>query len=984
MNEKMMLVTILLTVLFTATASAETPEMPTQEETPDANSFFESKDLTTTYTLTTKTVCNPYNLCSLTIYSGTRHVLEDGIWKPVEEANSLKDYYFVNYLEDDNVHRIKVIDFNLNYIELEMTYNYEYLGEFEEEVKDGKMETEFKVIETVCNELTSQCNEEETKYGIEINEKESITQKLYMNPLGKKFKIGESSTAIYITGADSEILDDDSTNTIGSDAYMYPKDEDCPIEYAYIKFNIDVIPDVDEIVDADLMLDVMVEVSESDDTLYIYSVENETWEEEDGADYNATNMDFIETGVLLETITNIGNAWLPPIDVTSDIQTAYSLGDVNVTYGLFFEEGTPDSGCDYLKIGTKENDVSATPYLTVYYITTDDINVVIDKVDGYNIYDTLPSFTYIDDGNLTIDFNVNTTYDFEHIKVDLNYSTTATQGSGEVIVDGLVVDSNNCQTNFINSWDNTASSDANLVGYWKFDVEEDVNTQQAFDYSGNENHGLYQGTYKADNNGVGKWDNNAAWFGGSSQINGIDIGESSELDLIHFSILTWIKIEKPVGSSAYGTIIAKRGTSSDYANYFMRIQQGGKITVGFHDGARWKECTTKPMIISTDVWYHLAGTYNQENIKVYFNGSLIKTCEFTETPQTNDRILTIGRIYGGSGEYYNGLIEELKLYNGAVAESQIIQDYNLGARNHRVYTWDWNIYGVADEDYYINKYAYGDTNTSFSPSIKTIQIGEGGAVDLDANAIYIDTFEIADMNWVNEATEDDCEWQRDNLGTPSSSTGPCFGSAACAYPAGALGTDYYMYIEASSGGYPNCSTTGDEAWLISPEINFDTYTAIDMNFYYNMYGSTMGTLSLDENTSGSWTEIWSLTGNQGTPWVNKYQELSDVTGKGSLRLRAVRGSSYYSDVTVDEIRIHATEAGSTCTCPTSGHWEINYAQNCTLADECYLTSGNLHIVNGSLNITSSGILVLPSGQTISIETGSNFYIEEGGQLIINT
>ena len=75
---------------------------------------------------------------------------------------------------------------------------------------------------------------------------------------------------------------------------------------------------------------------------------------------------------------------------------------------------------------------------------------------------------------------------------------------------------------------------------------------------------------------------------------------------------------------------------------------------------------------------------------------------------------------------------------------------------------------------------------------------------------------------------------------------------------------------------------------------------------------------------------------------------------------------------------------TTCDCPTSGNWEINDASICTLSTTCNLSAGSLHISNGSLTITTTGVLSIPIGYKIIIEkTNSKLVVEKGGKVIIN-
>jgi len=76
--------------------------------------------------------------------------------------------------------------------------------------------------------------------------------------------------------------------------------------------------------------------------------------------------------------------------------------------------------------------------------------------------------------------------------------------------------------------------------------------------------------------------------------------------------------------------------------------------------------------------------------------------------------------------------------------------------------------------------------------------------------------------------------------------------------------------------------------------------------------------------------------------------------------------------------------GETCDCPASGNWEINDGSICTLSTTCSLSGGSLHVSNGSLTVTSTGVLSVPTGYKIIIEkAGRKLIVEKSGKIIIN-
>lgn len=176
---------------------------------------------------------------------------------------------------------------------------------------------------------------------------------------------------------------------------------------------------------------------------------------------------------------------------------------------------------------------------------------------------------------------------------------------------------------------------------------------------------------------------------------------------------------------------------------------------------------------------------------------------------------------------------------------------------------------------------------------------EGGAVNPNASifsgtgriVLESENFEAGTGNWLNVSSGDTHDWTRDSGGTPSSSTGPA---------AGALGSTWYMYVEAS-----NASVAGNSVILEGPDIDG---TGREMTFYYHMYGSHIGTLYVDVYSGGSWTNgIWSKTGQQHTSNSAAYTQatvdLSAYAGTIKLRFRGVAAGGTKGDMAIDNIEI---------------------------------------------------------------------------------
>ena len=82
-------------------------------------------------------------------------------------------------------------------------------------------------------------------------------------------------------------------------------------------------------------------------------------------------------------------------------------------------------------------------------------------------------------------------------------------------------------------------------------------------------------------------------------------------------------------------------------------------------------------------------------------------------------------------------------------------------------------------------------------------------------------------------------------------------------------------------------------------VDLSTWTNPAFVFSYHMYGATMGTVNVDVSTDGgaTWTNEWTLSGNQGDVWNQAVVSLSGYTGQVSVRVRrTLTGTSFTSDM----------------------------------------------------------------------------------------
>jgi len=153
-----------------------------------------------------------------------------------------------------------------------------------------------------------------------------------------------------------------------------------------------------------------------------------------------------------------------------------------------------------------------------------------------------------------------------------------------------------------------------------------------------------------------------------------------------------------------------------------------------------------------------------------------------------------------------------------------------------------------------------------------------------------------ESGWCNESS-DDIDWTINTGATGSSNTGPSTGT--------------YAYVEATN----NFNLT---AILNLPCVDITSNSDAFIIFDYHMFGAAMGTLDLEisTNSGSSWTNIWTLSGNQGDQWLNANIDATAYVGNNILlRFVGLTGSSFTSDMAINNLKIETSPAGYECTDP---------------------------------------------------------------------
>jgi hypothetical protein len=166
------------------------------------------------------------------------------------------------------------------------------------------------------------------------------------------------------------------------------------------------------------------------------------------------------------------------------------------------------------------------------------------------------------------------------------------------------------------------------------------------------------------------WDA-AGHSGRALSFDGVDdmvtIADHSDFDFTStFTIESWVK---PRTLSGYRMVVLKEAPPSSLAYGLYAGAAGGPRPSG------WTETggAVSPSDIPTGGWTHLATTYSGGTIRLYVNGALVAS-ETAFAPPVTSGALRIGGNSVWEFETFDGLIDDVRLYDRALTAAEIVTD----------------------------------------------------------------------------------------------------------------------------------------------------------------------------------------------------------------------------------------------------------------------------------------------------------------------
>lgn len=216
--------------------------------------------------------------------------------------------------------------------------------------------------------------------------------------------------------------------------------------------------------------------------------------------------------------------------------------------------------------------------------------------------------------------------------------------------------------------------DTGLKGYWSFNGP-DVSGTTAYDRSGAGNNGTLTNGPTVTAGKIGQ----ALSFNGTSQYV-LKTSSSASLNITgNMTMSVWVY---PKNVSGGEQTIFMRSTGSDTGQYSLNLQgsSGGKFA-GYFWGINPYPLIVSSFVPSNNTWYQVSLVFTAgSNVKLYVNGVLDGTVATASSIGSYaNQNFVIGAFKDSTlTQYFNGVIDEVRIYNRAFTQTEVTNLYNLG------------------------------------------------------------------------------------------------------------------------------------------------------------------------------------------------------------------------------------------------------------------------------------------------------------------
>ena len=197
-----------------------------------------------------------------------------------------------------------------------------------------------------------------------------------------------------------------------------------------------------------------------------------------------------------------------------------------------------------------------------------------------------------------------------------------------------------------------------LVGWWKFDGD-------ANDSSGNGNHGIVNG---GPNHVIGQ-------IGGALQFDGVDdcVRTGYAAGLPVWTVAIWVKSPAaPSNAAPAGPVHRENNLQINWDHIFA----GFRGAAAMRAKNEWYAASFGEL--QANKWYHLAATYDGENLKAYNNGVLITDNPDPSGPPDKEWATLKFARHSIQSHYFEGTLDDIRIYSYDLTADEVAAIYATG------------------------------------------------------------------------------------------------------------------------------------------------------------------------------------------------------------------------------------------------------------------------------------------------------------------
>jgi hypothetical protein len=274
------------------------------------------------------------------------------------------------------------------------------------------------------------------------------------------------------------------------------------------------------------------------------------------------------------------------------------------------------------------------------------------------------------------------------------------------------------ESDTMNVADINGNLNSGLAGYWKLDEGSGTS---AVDSSINGSTGTLTGGPTWTTGQVG----GAVDFDGTDDY--INLGSPAALDIRgSITMSAWVKTDVLNTTQAIFSVGTRACCGTE--NYLHINWNAGGGTYRFIFASFGVASVSSSSNLSSGVWYHVVGTWDGATRKIFINGVLDGSTAQTSQPTDYLNAVIIGGGEAGNGPYFNGSIDETRIYNRALSDNEVAQLYRYtgpaAADSGLVGYWSFNGTDTTSTKAY-DRSGAGNTGTlTGGPSVIPGKVGQ--------------------------------------------------------------------------------------------------------------------------------------------------------------------------------------------------------------------------------------------------------------------